>query len=229
MLARAFLYEDLALHGHSSLLDTLLAPVINWITATIQSLGHGGIVLLMAIESACIPLPSEIILPFSGFLVAKGVFNLHLAAAAGAFGCLFGSWVAYGVGYYGGRPFLERYGKYILISSHDMDLADRWFSKYGDGAIFVSRILPVVRTFISLPAGIARMPILRFSILSLVGSWLWSYALIYVGALLGEHWGQLRERAHGFDYLIAALLLIGIIVYVWRHVSTIRTNAKPAN
>lgn len=217
------------MHAQASVLDAILAPVIVWIMATIQSMGHGGIVLLMAIESACIPLPSEIILPFSGFLVAKGIFNLHLAAAAGAFGCLFGSWVAYGVGFYGGRPFLERYGKYILISSHDMDLADRWFSRYGDWAIFLSRILPIIRTFISLPAGIARMPFIRFSVLSLLGSWIWSYALIYVGAKLGEHWERLRQMAHGLDYLIAGLLLVGIIAYVWRHVGGLQRNVSPSS
>ncbi|MCX6811206.1 MAG: DedA family protein, partial [Candidatus Berkelbacteria bacterium] len=138
------------------MIHSILAAISGFIIATISTLGYGGIVLLMAIESACIPLPSEVIMPFSGFLVFDGRFNLWLIALAGAVGCVVGSVIAYWVGMYGGRPLIERYGKYILISHHDLDLADRWFNKHGDVAIFFSRLLPVVRTYISFPAGIAR-------------------------------------------------------------------------
>lgn len=212
---------------HPSLLDTLLAPVARGVVATIQAMGHPGVALLMALESACIPLPSEITLPFAGYLVAKGVLNLHLAAAAGAIGCLLGSWVAYAVGFFGGRPLLMRYGKYVLLSHHDIELADRWFTKYGDGAVFIGRLLPIVRTFISLPAGIARVPLLKFSLLSLLGSWIWSYALIYAGVKLGEHWERLREAAHSFDTAIAGLLLLAVALYIWRHLGGRMPLAKP--
>src|SRR4051812_3661900 len=126
-----------------------------FIVATIATLGYSGVVLLMAIESACIPLPSEIIMPFSGYLVSKGEMNLWLVSLAGAVGCVLGSMVAYWVGMYGGRPLIEKYGKYILVSPHDLDLADRWFKRYGEIIVFASRLLPAVRTFIAFPAGVA--------------------------------------------------------------------------
>src|SRR5215831_16588103 len=133
-----------------------------FIVATISTLGYGGVVLLMAIESACIPLPSEIIMPFSGYLVYTGRFNLWLVAVAGAFGCVVGSLVAYWVGMYGGRPLIEKYGRYVLVSRHDLDLADRWFDRFGEAIVFVSRLLPVIRTFIAFPAGVARMNLTKF-------------------------------------------------------------------
>src|SRR6266851_9820197 len=134
------------------------------IVATISRLGYAGIVLLMAIESACIPLPSEIIMPFSGYLVYTGRFNLWLVGIAGAFGCVVGSLAAYWVGMRGGRPLIEKYGRYVLISRHDLDLADRWFEKRGEIIVFVSRMLPAIRTFIAFPAGVARMNLKRFVI-----------------------------------------------------------------
>src|SRR6266480_1159420 len=135
-----------------------------FIVATISTLGYGGIVLLMAIESACVPLPSEIIMPFSGYLVYTGRFNIWLVGVAGAFGCVVGSMVAYWVGMYGGRPLIEKYGKYLLISSHDLNLADRWFDRFGEAIVFVSRLLPAIRTFIAFPAGVARMNLTKFII-----------------------------------------------------------------
>src|SRR3989441_11468936 len=133
-----------------------------FIVATISALGYSGIVLLMAIESACIPLPSEIIMPFSGYLVYTGRFNLWLVGIAGAFGCVVGSLVAYWVGMHGGRPLIEKYGRYVLISRHDLDLADHWFDRFGEAIIFTSRLLPVIRTFIAFPACVARMNLTRF-------------------------------------------------------------------
>src|SRR5207302_1316298 len=140
-----------------------------FIIATISTLGYAGIVLLMAIESACIPLPSEIIMPFSGYLVYTGRFNIWLVSVAGAFGCVVGSLVAYWVGMYGGRPFIEKYGRYVLISHHDLNLADRWFARYGEVIVFASRLLPVVRTFIAFPAGVARMNLTRFTVYTFLG------------------------------------------------------------
>src|SRR3989475_5491480 len=133
-----------------------------FIVATISTLGYAGIVLLMAIESACIPLPSEVIMPFSGYLVYTGRFNLWAVGVAGAFGCVAGSLVAYWVGMYGGRPLIEKYGRYLLVSRHDLDLADRWFDRFGEVIVFTSRLLPVIRTFIAFPAGVARMNLTRF-------------------------------------------------------------------
>src|SRR5438552_12199838 len=138
-----------------------------FIVATISTLGYGGIVLLMPIESACVPLPSEIIMPFSGYLVYTGRFNLWLVSIAGAFGCVVGSLVAYWIGMYGGRPLIEKYGKYLLISTHDLNLADRWFDRFGETLVFVSCLLPTSRTFIAFSSGVARMNLKQFSIYSL--------------------------------------------------------------
>ena len=170
------------------MLHGIVAAVAGLITATISAMGYPGIVLLMAIESACIPLPSEIIMPFAGYLVFTGRFNLVLVATAGAIGCNLGSAVAYEVGDYGGRPFVERWGAYVLISRRDLERADRFFARCGDSPCFVARLLPVVRTFIALPAGIARMPQLRFHVYTFLGSWPWCFVLAYVGYVLGERW-----------------------------------------
>jgi membrane protein DedA with SNARE-associated domain len=199
-----------------------------FIVATISLLGYGGIVLLMAIESACIPLPSEIIMPFSGYLVFKGEMNLWLVGIAGAVGCVLGSMVAYWVGMYGGRPVIEKYGRYILISHHDLDLADRWFAKYGEIIVFVSRLLPAIRTFIAFPAGVARMNIPRFIIYTFAGSLPWCLGLAYVGQKLGEHWDKdprLKSLFHRFDFVIGILLVLGAAWWIWRHV---RHSKKPS-
>ena len=205
------------------MIHIILSAISGFIITTISTLGYGGIVILMAIESACIPLPSEVIMPFSGFLVFDGRFNLWLIALAGAVGCVVGSVVAYWVGMYGGRPLIEKYGKYILISHHDLDLADRWFKKHGDSAIFFSRLLPVVRTYISFPAGIARMRFWHFIVYTFVGSYIWSWGLGYVGVKLGQNWESLKSYFHGADYIIVALIIVGIVWWIWRH---LKNNAK---
>lgn len=171
----------------------------------------------MAIESANIPLPSEIIMPFSGFLVASGEMNLWLAGLAGAVGCVIGSIFSYWLGMVGGRPLVEKYGKYILVSHHDLDLADRWFKKRGEITVFVGRLLPVVRTFISFPAGISRMNFGRFVIYSFLGSLPWTLALAFVGQKMGENWENIRVYFHKFDYVILGLIVLLIIWWVWRH------------
>lgn len=191
-----------------------------FIVATISMLGYGGVVLLMAIESACIPLPSEIIMPFSGYLVSKGEMNLWLVGLAGAVGCVLGSMVAYWVGMYGGRPLIEKYGRYILISHHDLDLADRWFAKYGEIIVFASRLLPAIRTFIAFPAGVARMNITRFIIYTFAGSLPWCLGLAYVGQKLGEKWDKdptLKNLFHRFDFVIGIVLVAGAAWWIWRH------------
>ena len=198
----------------------ILEVLSAFIIAVISSSGYLGIVVLMAIESACIPLPSEVIMPFSGYLVYTGRFQLLWVATAGALGCNLGSALAYAVGYYGGRPLVEKYGAYILLSRRELDWADRFFARYGDSTVFISRLLPVVRTFIALPAGIARMPQLRFHFYTFVGSWPWCLGLAYIGMRLGEKWNsdpRLKLWFHRFDAVILAVLVIGAAWFIWSH------------
>lgn len=199
------------------------------IVATISRLGYAGVVLLMAIESACIPLPSEIIMPFSGYLVSKGEFNLWLVGVAGAAGCVLGSLVAYWVGMYGGRPLVEKYGRYLLISHHDLDLADRWFDRFGEVIVFASRLLPVIRTFIAFPAGVARMNLKKFVIYTFAGSLPWCIGLAYVGQKLGEHWDKdptLKTLFHRFDFIIGIILVVAVAWWVWRHIKHLREDKE---
>jgi len=209
----------------------LVAKIIEilsvFIVGTISTLGYTGVALLMAIESACIPLPSEIIMPFSGYLVYTGRFNLWAVGLAGAVGCVVGSWVAYWVGSRGGRPLIEKYGRYVLVSRHDLDLADRWFARYGEIIVFASRLLPVVRTFIAFPAGVARMNLTRFTIYTFLGSLPWCIGLAYVGQLLGEQWDKnetLKSWFHRFDFLIGLVILLAAAWWVWRHIKHSRAD-----
>ncbi|HKC65658.1 MAG TPA: DedA family protein [Pyrinomonadaceae bacterium] len=202
----------------------LIELISAWIIATISALGYSGIVLLMAIESACIPLPSEVIMPFSGALVFQGQFNLWLVALAGAVGCVLGSLVAYWVGMRGGRPLIEKYGRYVLISHHDLDIADRWFAKYGEVIVFVSRLLPVIRTFIAFPAGVARMNLKRFVIYTFAGSLPWCLGLAYVGQKLGEHQEALKALFHRFDFAFGILFVLFVAWWIWRHVKNSRVQ-----
>jgi membrane protein DedA with SNARE-associated domain len=199
------------------MIEKFFALAFQFIYTVMNAAGYGGITLLMAIESACIPLPSELIMPFAGYLVSQGHLNLIWAATAGAIGCNVGSVIAYEIGYYGGRPLVERYGSYILMSRHDVELADRFFKRFGGAAIFVGRLLPVVRTFIALPAGIARMPRLPFHIYTFLGSWPWCFGLAYLGMKLGDHWMDLKPYFLKFKEVIIVLLLAGVIWFVWTH------------
>jgi membrane protein DedA with SNARE-associated domain len=184
-------------------IDRLMTGLSAWIVATIAAMGYGGIVLLMAIESACVPLPSEVIMPFSGYLVATGRFGLNLVAIAGALGCLLGSFAGYYLGATGGRWVLERYGRYVLVAPHELEAAERFFERWGALSVFFSRLLPVVRTFIAFPAGVARMRMLPFTIYTLAGSYLWCLGLAFVGKQLGQHWALLGPYFHRFDGLVA--------------------------
>ena len=176
----------------------------------------------MAVESACIPLPSEIIMPLAGWLLIKnqslGSVYILVAGAYGALGCTIGSAIAYGVGMWGGRPFLEKYGKYVLVTRRDLDLADRWFNRYGSWSIFLSRLLPVIRTFISLPAGIVRMDFVKFLIYTFLGSFIWCAGLAYGGYQLGEHWEQIRVIMSPFIPIIITIIVVLIALYIYRHV-----------
>ncbi len=199
------------------MVEHILTAVGTFVINTISAMGYWGIVLLMGIESCCIPLPSEIIMPFAGYLVFKGEMNLWLAALAGALGCVVGSIPAYYLGMYGGRPLILKYGKYVLINPHDIDLADRWFERRGDITVFIARLLPVVRTFIAFPAGVNRMNMTKFIVYTFAGSYPWCLALAYVGQKLGENWNTLKPLFHKFDAVIGVVLLLGLGLYLYRH------------
>jgi membrane protein DedA with SNARE-associated domain len=199
--------------------------VIAFVTSAYGSLGYAGVLVLMAIESCCIPIPSEIILPLAGFLVGQGKFGFWPAVLAGTIGGTLGSCVAYAIGAAGGRPLMLKYGKYVLINAADAAKADLFFQKYGEVTAFVSRLLPVVRTFISLPAGITRMHFGKFVIYTFAGSLIWSIVLVYAGKLLGQNWIEIRDRLQRFDYAIAALILLAVALYVYRHLGQRRSAA----
>ncbi len=199
-------------------IDALISSLAMWIVAAISAGGYLGILGLMAIESACIPLPSEVVMPFGGYLVSTGRLDLWLVATAGALGCTLGSVLAYEAGRHGGRPFVERYGRWLLLTTHDVDRAERFFGRYGGAAVIVGRLLPGIRSFIALPAGIARMPLVRFHLYTFVVSWPWCFALAYIGMMLGRSWNsdpRLSPLFHKFDAALAAVLLAGVIWFVW--------------
>jgi membrane protein DedA with SNARE-associated domain len=200
-------------------LEVIEHQVVLFLQNLIQTVGWAGIVLAMAIESACVPLPSEVTMPLAGWMLiqARGlsVWQTVWGAWWGAVGCTVGSVVTYWVGAKGGRPLLERYGKYVLIRAHDIEVADRWFSKYGEHTAFFSRLLPVVRTFISLPAGVARMNFLKFTVWSFAGSFIWCWVLAWAGYVFGEHWERVRELMRPFDIpiVIVVVALAGFFIY----------------
>ncbi len=207
------------------MLEALEAVIVPFLESLYTSIGYVGVVLAMAIESCAIPLPSEIILPFAGWMVARGTVEPATNAAwsywgavgAGIVGNTLGSLISYGIGRAGGRPLLERYGRYVLISSHDLDVADRWFARWGEATVFFSRMLPVVRTFISVPAGIARMPLWRFLLFSVAGALPWVMLLVWGGTVLGANWSAIKTSLRGLDYVVVAALAVLVGLFVWRH------------
>ena len=196
------------------MVSTVLEHLAAFIIAVISQTGYLGIVLLMAIESACIPLPSEVIMPFSGYLVYTGRFHLLWVGLAGAVGCNLGSLVAYYVGLVGGRPLVERYGRWLLVTHHDLEMADRFFARYGDWAVFIARLLPVIRTFIAFPAGVSRMNQARFHLYTFLGSLPWCLALAYAGMKLGQRWMTLREYFHRFDAILGVAIIVGAVWFI---------------
>jgi membrane protein DedA with SNARE-associated domain len=202
-------------------MSAIEAAVLDFVQGVYNSIGWPGVIVMMAIESACIPLPSEVIMPLAGWFLVKekglGVEWVFVLGAVGAVGNLVGSLLAYWVGARGGRPLLERYGRYLLISRHDLDLGDRWFARRGDAVVFFSRLLPAVRTFISLPAGVARMNVVRFSLFTLLGCYPFTLGLAYGGYKLGENWERLRQAMRPFDIPIVAVAVGLMAWYVWRH------------
>jgi membrane protein DedA with SNARE-associated domain len=198
------------------MLEQLIGSLIHLISASISQYKYLAIIVLMALESANIPIPSEVILPYSGFLVSSGSMNLHLAALASGFGCLSGSIISYYLGLKLGRPFLWKYGKWMLVSRKDILLSEKFLKKFGDFTFFITRLLPVVRTFISFIIGIAKGDFLKFTLYTFFGSWIWSYLLIYLGIKLGDNWGILRDWWHKFDIAIAVIILLGIAFHIYR-------------
>jgi len=201
------------------LISSIIERLMVFTTGVIGAMGYGGIVLLMAIESACIPLPSEIIMPFAGYLVFQG------AAIAGAVGCVVGSIPAYYLGMYGGRPIIEKYGKWVLLSHKELDLADRLFQRHGQWVVFAGRLLPIVRTFIAFPAGVSRMPMGKFIAYTLLGSYPWCLGLAWAGMKLGQAWHtdpRLKAVYHRFEYVIVAAILLGLAWFVWHKVREAR-------
>jgi membrane protein DedA with SNARE-associated domain len=201
------------------LLTALIETVTTAMVSFIGAVGYVGIFVLMALESACIPLPSEITMPFSGFLASQGNLDFWLVVLAGGLGNLVGSLAAYWVGVgledHVLRAGIRKHGKWVLMSERDYDLAERWFREHGELVVFVSRLLPIVRTFISLPAGVAQMNVLRFSVYTLTGSLLWSALLTYIGLKLGENWHTISTYWHELDFAVAAALLACLGFYIW--------------
>ena len=200
------------------------------VTKVYDAIGWPGVVLLMGIESAAIPLPSELVMPLAGWhlIEAKGdsAWMLLMAGFYGAVGTLLGSWVVYWISYKGGRPLLKKYGKYVLVTQHEVDLAEDWFKKYGELTVFASRMLPVLRGFISVPAGIARMNFWKFSFYTFVGSYPWSLGLAYGGFKLGENWEEMRPVMRPFDYPIAGIIFVVVSWLIYRRIKTIRAEER---
>jgi len=187
----------------------------DYITQFISTIGYAGVFILMTLESAALPVPSEVVMPFAGYLAYQGVFNLYLISILGAVGCTAGSVLSYYVGYKGGRPFIEKYGRYLFIESSHMQLAETWFNKYGDRAVFFSRLLPVVRTFISLPAGIGKYDLRKLVTFSFIGSLPWCFALAYIGFYLGPFWKNIIGFFNGLDIVVVVSIII-IVLYYWK-------------
>lgn len=199
------------------MLSTIIAVLVKFVVAAVTFAGYWSVFLLMALESCGILIPSEAIMPFSGFLVAKGQFAFWPVAFFGALGNLAGSCLAYWIGLKGGRPLIEKYGKYILLSEHDLNIADRWFSRHGEWIVFFGRLLPVVRTYISFPAGISKMNFKKFIVYTFAGVFIWSTLFVWLGVKLGNNWEMIRERLHNVDVLIAVLVFLGIVGFVYKH------------
>jgi membrane protein DedA with SNARE-associated domain len=207
-------------------IDEIVIPFLNNLYGAV---GYVGVMLAMAIESAMIPLPSELILPYAGFLVSDPTqiepltgqpWNFWLVVIAATIGNTLGSLVAYGLGAYGGRPLLERYGRYVLIRPHEIDLADEFFAKHGSATVFIGRLLPVVRTFISFPAGVARMNLGKFIAYSTAGAFIWSALLVYAGTVLGANWTQIRHALQPFDLAIAFGVVALVVLFIWWRLGT---------
>jgi len=206
------------------MLEHIIGQFITWLENVISAMGSWAIIGIMALESCNIPIPSEATLPFAGYLVSIGKMNFHIVSWTSAFGCLLGSIVSYYIGFFGGRKFVEKYGKYFFVSKEDLEDADKWVDKYGDWAFFICRMLPIIRTFISLPAGILKARKRTFFILTFLGSLIWSYALVYVGVKLGQHLDTVLPIWHKFHGVIIVTCLILGGLYIYKHIKKMKNN-----
>ncbi|GMA62232.1 alkaline phosphatase [Alicyclobacillus fastidiosus] len=186
------------------------------LSVLISHYGNTAIFLLMMIESMCVPIPSEVIMPFGGFMADQGLLNLWSVVVIGTAGNVVGGIIAYAVGRYGGRPLIQRYGKYILLSVHHLDRADHWFERYGEITVFFGRMVPAVRTFVSLPAGVAKMSVWRFILFSVLGSLPWNLAMTYAGFQLHAHWSAIEEKLKPLTYIGALILVVAVLVFWFR-------------
>jgi membrane protein DedA with SNARE-associated domain len=198
------------------LIASLTDPIVEFATNVVADLGLAGIFVLMTLESACIPIPSEATMLFAGFNVASGEYSLFAAVAVGSVANLVGSWIAYAVGYYGRIDILEKHGKKLHIKKSHLEWADRWFERHGGATVFFARMLPIVRTFISLPAGVAKMPFWRFSVLTLLGCIPWVLMLTLIGKAAGDNWEDWKDSLHYVDYAVAAAIVGGVIYLLVR-------------
>jgi membrane protein DedA with SNARE-associated domain len=199
-----------------TLLGSITDPIVDLAVDVVDAIGLLGIFILMVLESACIPVPSEATMLFAGFNVSDGEYSLFAAVAVGSIANLVGSWIAYAVGYYGRVDVLEKHGKKLHIKKSHLEWADRWFERHGDATVFFTRMLPIIRTFISLPAGVARMPFWRFSALTLAGCVPWVLMLTFIGQQAGDNWESWKDSLHYVDYAVAAAIVIGVIYLVVR-------------
>jgi membrane protein DedA with SNARE-associated domain len=192
-------------------------PIVDFAVNVVADLGLPGVFVLMLLESACIPIPSEATMLFAGFNVSKGEYSLVAVTLVGALANLTGSWIAYAVGYYGRVDVLEKHGRKLHIKPSQLRAADRYFERYGSATVFFTRMLPIVRTFISLPAGVARMPFLRFTLLTFLGCLPWVFALAYVGREVGDNWTRWKDSLHYVDYAVVGLVVAAFVALVVRH------------
>jgi membrane protein DedA with SNARE-associated domain len=200
-----------------SILTDIFGFIGSFALSTISQLGYPGIFFLMMLESMVVPVPSEFVMPFAGFLVAQGSFNAFLVILVSTLGSITGSLIFFYIGKNGGHALVQRYGKYVLVDTEDIKKTEAWFKKRGDLTVFLARLIPVVRHLISLIAGIGKMNVKKFTLYTILGAALWNGILTYLGFLLGQHWNEVSQYFKGLDILIVILLIIGCLYFVYRH------------
>jgi len=207
-------------------LHLIISSLAIWATHIISWLGYPGLTLAMALESMIIPLPSELVMPFAGFLVAQGTFNFYLVIIFSVLGSIIGSFISYYIGYYGGNKAVLKWGKYLLLDEDDLKKTEKWFAKRGELTIFIGRFIPVVRHLISIPAGIGKMNLKKFTIYTIIGAGIWNTILIWVGVILGKNWDSLKNYSDKLSEIFAVLLVIGLIIFIVRHVHLKRKKKR---
>jgi len=207
-----------------SILSEILAAIGSFVLSTISLLGYAGIFFLMMLESMVVPVPSELVMPFAGFLVAQGNFNFILVIVASTLGSITGSLIFYYIGKTGGHTLVEKYGKYVLVDMEDIKKTEEWFNKRGELTIFIARLIPVVRHLISLIAGIGKMNVKKFTLYTILGATLWNGILTYLGFILGQHWNEVSQYVEELDIIIVILLIVGCLYFAYRHITRKKKN-----